>query len=403
MTTLYDQKALIEATAFLNDEFRETMTEENRRNTTRLMKKWQWYLEGEQYGLKPLPSKMWPTMAHLFENQIRTNKPVRDLFEASTLSQVVLPDKYSIPLIRAIFPPMIMNRICSVQPMPMASAGKMNVYYYNIYREDTSPEELVTVNRSNYAASSEGAVPKKLRQALTSTSVTATKDMLAATWSMEIQEEMQGVMGIDVEREMLDAIAEEILRELEQRVIQAIVDEAGAGTVTWHYTVGTGYLATEWYQTLFHSMLDAERLVRVARYRRCNYIIAGTTAVTYLKKASAFRAGGDTGLPEGPLQSGVLMEGSIDNQWQVWSSDYMDANTMIMSYYPISTLHAGYVWAPYVPLTPMPLMYGEMADYDDATMPGAMKNTDMFTRNVRTRNARKMLQPNMFAKILIAA
>ena len=414
MTYADDRRKLTEALAQFSDTNRSmgtaSMREEDEARVKALMLKWAPYLgervevDGQKYELWPVPTRMWPLMSLMFENQVIANPAPRSLYEATTKSVVSLPAEYSLPLIREIFPSLIMNSICSVQPMPIQSGGVMNVYWLKFYRESDSPEVQVTTADSDYAYRTEAQVPKKMRLKLTSTSVTATKDILNAEWTTEVEEDARGTLGLDVPSEMLQAMGQEILRELEHRVLYQMETDATAGNTTWHYTLGSGYLAKEWYETLFHSVIDAEKLIRDNRKRGANYIIAGSTAITYFMKANSFVMTDAVGPTiEGPLPSGVKFEGRVSNRWDLYSSDYITATKAIVSYYPESMLHAGYIWSPYVPLMPMPRQYASSSDYDDATLPGALVNNDSWNQNVRTRNGRYMCAPDMFATITISA
>ena len=193
-------------------------------------------------------------------------------------------------------------------------------------------------------------------------------------------------------------MAGEILRELEERVVNEIVNRATAGNTDWSDTVGTGYTATQWYETLYHAFIDSEKLVRQNRHIRCNYILCGLNVEGFLRKSQRF-VSLDTGSVE-TLRSGVRFEGTFSNMWDVYSSEYIDADTAVISAYP-NGLQTGYIWMPYIPLMPMPRVYAESKNYDDATLPGALVNTDSWSQNIRTRNGQYMCEPGMFATVTI--
>lgn len=407
-----DPKALTEALTRFEDTNRSmgegSLRAEDAARTRALIKKWAPYLgervdiDGTLYEMRPVHPRLWPMMAMMFENQVRANPAPRSLYEATTKSELSLPAEYTLPIIREVFPSLIMNSICSIQPMPIQSGGVMNVYWLKTYRESDSPEVQTTTADSDYAYRTEGQVPKKMRLKVSNTSVTATKDILNAEWTVEAEEDMRGTLGLDMGSEMLGAMSAEILRELEHRVLKHIENNASAGNANWSHTVASGYLAKEWYETIFHSVIDAEKLIRDTRYRSANYIIAGTTAVTYFMKASSFQLTGQIGPTlDGPLPSGVKFEGRINGRWDLYSSDYITTSKAIVSYYPEGMLHAGYIWAPYIPLMPMPRQYAASADYDDATLPGALVNTDSYNQNIRTRNGRYYCEPGMFATVTV--
>lgn len=383
-----------------------TINEKMKAERAALVRKWAWYMSDsfkmgdKTFSMKAIPAEHQEMMAVMFENQMLMNPEPRNLWEATTKSNLSLPANFALPIIREVFPQLIMLRICGVQPMPATSGGVANAYWWKTYRVDVSPETQMTTRDSDYALSSEGAIPKQVRGGLSTTQVTAVTDKLAATWSQEAQEDLMGVMGLDLGSEMLRTMAEEVLRELEDRVLNEIVNGAGAGNTDWSDTVGSGYTPTEWYETLFHAFIDANKLVRQNRHDRTDFILAGLNVAGYLAKGQRWsaRAGGDP--IEGPLRSGTRFEGSFMNQWDVWSSEYIDADKAVVGIYP-RDLHMGYIWMPYVPLMPMPRIYAETKNYDDSTLPGGLVNNDFWSQNIRTRNGKYMCESTQFATITV--
>ncbi len=407
MPQLTDLSTLSAASEFLQDYYAgETYSNRAKAETLRLMKKWGWFLQEcklkDGRTLPPIESKLWPMMAHILENQVLANPVPKSLYEATVRTGLSLPIKYTLPIIRNVFPTLIMNKICSVQPMPASSAGTMQLFWLNVYREDAANVNVTTPD-SDYAQSEENAVPKRLKMEITSATEEAVKHILNATWSSEAAEDAMGALGINVDREMVLEMSQEIMRELEQVVLLAMFGGATAGNVTWSWTKPAAYTShTDYYQTLYHAIVDAERLVRGARHQWCNYVVCGLDVIGYVLKSNWFEAGDRSSDPAGPISSGVVLEGR-SGRWDIYSSPYVADRQALVSYYPRTMLHTGYIWAPYIPLTPMPLQYSEMLPYDHATLPGAYVNTDKWNRNVRTRNARRMVQPNMFATITISA
>ncbi len=409
-TSRYDPKILKQALESVFDrasgEGPSTMNEVFAAQRAALVKKWAWYM-GDQikvgdkkYNLRPIPVEMQETMATLFENQMLANPEPKDLWEATTKSTVSLPANFALPIIREVFPQLIMMRIANIQPMPPSSGGVANAYWWKTYRVDASDTQMTTAD-SDYALSGEGEIPKQVRGGLSSQTVTAITDKLTATWSQEVQEDLMGTMGLDLGAEMLATMAQEILREMEARVLNEIVNGAAAGNSGWVKTVQSGYTAREWYETLFHAFLDSEKLVRQNRHDRTNYIICGLNVLGYMLKSQSWSVREGNESVEGPLQSGTRFEGVFGNRWDVWSSEYIDANKAVISIYP-NGLHAGYIWMPYVPLMPMPRVYAETLNYDDAKLPGGLVNNDYWSQNIRTRNGKYMCEPTQFATVTIS-
>jgi hypothetical protein len=380
----------------------------------RIVNRWAWYLKGEmpkelkealgiKHDLEPIKPELWPMMAMMFENTAEANRPPRSIVEATVKTDIALPAKWYLPIIRDVFAALIMNRICGVQPMPPESGGTMNVFYKHTYRED-APGNNVTVADSDYAEAEENAVPMRLEMEITKVTVEATKKMLMATWSTEVEEDARGALGIDVEQELVTDMSQEILRELEHVVIGEMWNSASLANVTWTaaYPAGATYSYTDHYQTLFHSLIDADAEVYNSVHRHADWIICGSTFAAYIDKAKFWSSTMSEQQSPSQMSSGVQYAGTIGNRWTVFTTPYLNASRALMSTWPTSAIDAGYIWAPYVPLMPMPKIYAEELPWDDATLPGALIGTDKWTTYVRTRNAKLCVQPARFVRILIA-
>jgi hypothetical protein len=203
-----------------------------------------------------------------------------------------------------------------------------------------------------------------------------------------------------VESELVNQMSEEILRELDAVIIAEMLLWANAGNVNWAWTVPTGYTAKEWYETLGHAAIDAEDMLFGNRYRPADWILCGRHFGTFLRKMQDFKPA-PREFDSFPL--GVEMIGRIEGLWDVYVSPGLNTNRAIMGVYPRSQTDTGYVFAPYIPITPMPKVYAEYLPYDDATLPGAYLNTDKWSRNVRTRYAKFFCVRELYATLSIAA
>ena len=370
-----------------------------RRYRQALVNKWQWFLE-ESKGLPAVPKHLWEAMAILFENQQAQSTP--GLLEATLTTDVTLPQRYALPLIRNIYPQLLAAKICSVQPMPLESGGVAKIFWQDFEREDTgNGNTSLTQLDSDYALGAEDSVPKRIKMTIVSESLTAIKDILGASWSTEVMEDARGALGIDVEAELVQQMGGEIAREIDNRVLNEMMNGAGAGNVDWYWTVEEGYTAKEWYETLGHAIIDAEDDIFGYRYRKADWILAGRTVAKFIRKMQGFVPTRPND-PATQFSLGISQIGTIDGMWDVYTSVMTDSNKALLGCYPRSQTDTGYIFAPYIPLAPMPLVYAEYMPYDDKTFPGGYRNTDKWSRNVRTRYGKRMVVPEMYATISIA-
>lgn len=364
-----------------------------------LITKWAWLLEGtKKQKLTPIPERLYPAMAILFENQQALCRGV--VTEATLTTAIAMPETFALPIIRRVYPQLIINKIASIQPMPASSGGVARIFFLDFYREDVTPNTNLTESDYDYTVGEENSVPPRVRMAVTDDTITAVKDILGATWSTEVMEDARGTLGLDVEGELLSQAAGEILRELEQRVVYDILNLASAGNVNWSPTVPADHTTKQWYETLMFSLLDADALIQQWRYRHADWIIAGPTAASYIRKCTDWKSDPRNQEMDQPFGVGVEKIGEVVGFWDVYQSFYVTSNMALMGIYPRSQLDTGYIYAPYVPLEMMPLVYAEYEGPSD-TNPGMYKNTDKWSRNIRTRYGKKMVVPRMFATITI--
>jgi len=368
-----------------------------------LIDKWEFFLgEGtKKHPLKPIDRKLWRQMAIIFENQSIESTRGR-MSEQTLTTDVTLPVKYALPIVRDVFPQLIISKIASIQPLPFSSGGTGQVFYLDFLREDVTPNTNVTTPDSDYALTDENEVPQKLKMTVEAETLTAEKDMLAATWSTEVEEDARGALGLNVGAELVSACGAEILRELEHRMLNEILAGAGAGNVNWAWTVPAAYTkAKDWYETLHHAFIDAQTLIYNNRFRNADWVICGVNVASYVMKGADF-VPLDRMVPPGPQLSGVRFLGAKTGFWDIYMTPYINTNMAIMGTYPRSTIDTGYVFAPYIPLAAMPLMYADFRERGHA-QEGVYRNVDKWTRNVRTRNAKMMVVNTMYATITIAA
>jgi len=374
-----------------------SFTDATKKLREHLVKKWLWLIEAKEFA--PVAPALVDSMAVILENQSQhyRRKHVA-MLEGSSTSDVTLPQRYALPIIRNVFPQLIASKICSIQPLPLSSGGVGNIYYLDHKYEDTGGTPSVTTADSDYSLSSESAIPNRLKVGITSDTITVHKDLLAATWTSEIQEDAEGAIGLNVEQSLVTECSNQILREMDARVLASILGGATAGDTTWEWTPDSGYTAKEWYETLFHAFIDAEDDIYGNRYRKADWIIAGRSVSKYLRKSQDFKPAPKADPYSGTLSAGVQFIGNHSGLWDVYTTPLINTNKAIMGVYPSSQVDTGFILAPYIPIEAMPLVY---AGFNHST--GAYENKDEWTRNVRTRYGYKMVVGNLFATVTISA
>ncbi len=212
-----------------------------------------------------------------------------------------------------------------------------------------------------------------------SADVSAEKYALAVAWTSEAAEDLRATHSLDAEAELIDAVAGDIVRELDRAVLADMLANATGGAVTWHTTKQEGFTETEWRRTIYDAVVDANNAIYKKRYRGADFLVADPDTVGRLEKLEDFHLS-----DEAQASIGVQLVGRLNNRWDVYKAAGFTADRILLG-----IRGDGYVYAPYVPLSLTP------AHYDAAT--------DTWVRALRTRAACKLTVPDAYAVVTIAA
>ena len=282
----------------------------------------------------------------------------------ATLNRVILP------VIRRVMPTVIANEIVGVQPMtgPVGQIHTLRIRYADTSSGTTSTvpgEEALSPfkiaeaysgdNSSTKAATTaalEGSAGKRLSIQILKQAVEAKSRKLSARWTFEAAQDAQAQQGIDVEAEIMAALAQEITAEIDQEVIQSLrslattqetYDQAAvSGTATF---VGDEHAALA---VLINRV--ANNIAARTRRGAGNYAVVSPTALTILQSAttSAF-ARSTEGTFEAPTNTKFV--GTLNASMRVYVDGYAtDATPVLVGYKGSSEADAPAFYCPYIPL-----------------------------------------------------
>lgn len=186
---------------------------------------------------------------------------------------------------------------------------------------------------------------------LTTSPVFAEVRKLKAVWSVESEQNAKSLHGIDVEAELVGAIAEEIKFEKDREIINDLSNMALAGVYLFNSTVPAGVSFTEHKLSFIDSCIAGGNLVYASTKRgQTNFIVASLGASNIIESLPSFVA--VPGLNEAQSSAGVIKAGVLHNRWTVYKDPYLgvgsaNPNTMLMGYKSNNKLHCGYIYAPY--------------------------------------------------------
>ena len=281
----------------------------------------------------------------------------------ATLNRVILP------VIRRVMPTVIANEIVGVQPMtgPVGQIHTLRVRYSdagdNVAAGDEalSPFKIAAAYAGNdddsnpeasATGSMEGTAGKRLSIQILKQTVEAKTRKLSARWTFESAQDAQSMHGIDVEAEIMAALAQEITAEIDQEVLTSL--RALAGTVeTYDQAAVSGtatFVGDEHAALAVQINRTANLIAQRTRRGAGNFAVVSPFALTILQSAttSAF-ARTTEGSFEAPTNT--KMVGTLNNAMKVYVDSYAsDSTPVLVGYKGSSESDAAAFYCPYIPL-----------------------------------------------------
>ena len=281
----------------------------------------------------------------------------------ATLNRVILP------VIRRVMPTVIANDLVGVQPMtgPVGQIHTLRVRYADGDNGATAGEEALSpfkiaesysgANGSGAAPSAtaalEGAAGNRLSIQILKQTVEAKSRKLSARWTFEAAQDAQSQHGIDVEAEIMAALAQEITAEIDQEVLASLDSLAGNATETYDQSAvsGTATFVGDEHAALAVQINRVSNIIAQRTRRGAgNWAVVSPLALTILQSAttSAF-ARTTEGSFEAPTNT--KMVGTLNNAMKVYVNTYAaDSAAVLVGYKGTSESDAAAFYCPYIPL-----------------------------------------------------
>jgi hypothetical protein len=285
----------------------------------------------------------------------------------ATLNRVILP------VIRRVMPTVIANEIIGVQPMtgPVGQIHTLRVRYADNGDQVTAGDEALSpfkiaaaysgnnvdaTPKANTTAALEGTPGKRMSIQILKAPVEAKSRKLSARWTFEAAQDAQAQQGIDIEAEIMAALAQEITAEIDQEILASL---SGLATVEQTYdqslVSGTATFVGDEHAALAIQINRVANLI-AQRTRRgaANWAVVSNQALTILQSAttSAF-ARTTEGTFEAPTNTKFV--GTLNNAMRIYVNSYMpdtgnDDNQVLIGYKGASEADAPAFYCPYIPL-----------------------------------------------------
>lgn len=284
----------------------------------------------------------------------------------ATLNRVILP------VIRRVMPTVIANELVGVQPMtgPVGQIHTLRVRYSDTVggatpttagEEALSPFKIAeqysgnegTPGRAASTATLEGTAGNRLSIQILKQTVEAKTRKLSARWTFEAAQDAQTQHGIDVEAEIMAALAQEITAEIDQEVLTSLRTLAGNAVETYDQSSvsGTATFVGDEHAALAVQVNRAANLIAQRTRRGAgNYAVVSPFALTILQSAttSAF-ARTTEGTFEAPTNTKFV--GTLNNAMRVYVDTYAsDSTAVLVGYKGSSESDAPAFYCPYIPL-----------------------------------------------------
>lgn len=285
----------------------------------------------------------------------------------ATLNRVILP------VIRRVMPTVIANEIVGVQPMtgPVGQIHTLRVRYADANStagivagdEALSPFTIASAYSGNEAANAsakaaataslEGAPGNRLNIQVLKQTVEAKSRKLSARWTFESAQDAQAQQGLDVEAEIMAALAQEITVEIDQEILTSLRALPGSAELTYDQAAVSGtatFVGDEHAALAVQINRVANLIAQRTRRGAGNYAVVSPFALTILQSAttSAF-ARSTEGTFDAPTNTKFV--GTLNGAMRVYADAYAaDGTSVLVGYKGPSETDAAAFYCPYIPL-----------------------------------------------------
>lgn len=312
-------------------------------------------------------------MAAVLENT-RKNLLENATTGGTTAGNVATLNRVILPVIRRVMPTVIANEIIGVQPMtgPVSQIHTLRVRYADNMTDTstfntstTSGDEALSpfkiavaysgssaTGRADSTATLEGVPGRRLNIQILKQTVEARTRKLSARWTFESAQDAQAMHGLDIEAEIMAALAQEITVEIDQEILGSLYALASTEyTYDQSAVSGTATFVGDEHAALAVLINRTANLIAQRTRRGAgNWCIVSPAALTVLQSAttSAF-ARTTEGTFEAPTNTKFV--GTLNGAMRVYVNSYAnDSTPVLVGYKGSSEADAAAFYCPYIPL-----------------------------------------------------
>ena len=313
------------------------------------------------------------SMAVVLEN---TRKHLQEnaTLGATQASNIATLNRVILPVIRRVMPTVIANEIIGVQPMtgPVAQIHTLRVRYAESMNDSSSYGTSTTAGdealspfkiavaysgdsstgRATSTSSLEGVPGRKINVQIMKQVVEAKTRKMSARWTFEAAQDAQAMHGLDVEAEIMAALAQEITVEIDQEILGSLRALA-AQEFTYNQAAVSGtatFVGDEHAALAVLINRSANLIAQRTRRGAGNWAIVSPATLTVLQSAttSAF-ARTTEGTFEAPTNTKFV--GTLNGAMRIYVDSYAnDSTPVLVGYKGSSEADAAAFYCPYIPL-----------------------------------------------------
>jgi len=329
------------------------------------------WAETKQALLEGLQGTKKTVMATTLEN---TRKYLAESASAGATSagNVATLNRVILPVIRRVMPTVIANELVGVQPMtgPVGQIHTLRVRYADSFNSTsgtdvTAGEEALSPfkiaegysgaanDKAAVTAALEGEAGRRMSIQILKQTVEAKTRKLSARWTFEAAQDMQAQHGIDVEAEIMAALAQEITAEIDREILASLKTLAGSqNQIAFDQAAvsGTATFVGDEHAALAVAINRVSNTIAQRTRRGAgNWAVVSPTTLTMLQSAttSAF-ARTTEGTFEAPTNT--KFAGTLNGAMKVYVDTYAANDTVLVGYKGSTESDAPAFYCPYIPL-----------------------------------------------------
>jgi hypothetical protein len=261
-----------------------------------------------------------------------------------------------LPAVRRIYSRLLAMELITVQPL----TGPSGYIYFldHLYGTNgggaTAGTRLDKYHHSAYADSDEQGTIRDINFQLKSKLVETEIKKLKATWSLEAAQDLNSQWKLDLWSELQPQVIDEIAREIDAKIIAALLAGAGAGDTEWN---ANGYLSDDktttdrraYRETLYEAIEDSATLIFNQKFVRPNWLLMDGDTFSRLSKLEKFNADPSV-TPDMQSMIGWRYEGTLAGKYKVYVDPWFTANKILLGFRGNDWKYACGFYAPYVPV-----------------------------------------------------